>query len=220
VRDARTGHSLGVSARPMPRRQAIMGNGVEWGRGRATLPLVDLAVVHEKRGWFIGLGIALAILGTLAIVLPPLASLATTVVLGFLLIAAGIAEAAHALANRRWAAYGWELAGGIVHLIAGALVVAFPLTGTLALTLVLAVFLLAEGVLRLIRASQHRHVQGNGWLVFDGIVSIALGLLIGVGWPSTAAWALGLLVGVNMLLGGSEMLFIGLAAGRARRANV
>lgn len=185
-----------------------------------SLPLVDMAAVRDKRGWFIALGIAFSILGFAAILLPPVASLATTVVLGWLLIIAGIAEGAHAFANRKWASYGWELVGAIVHVIAGALVVAFPLTGTLALTLVLAAFLLAEGVLRLVRASQHRDLPGRGWLVFDGLVSLALGLLIAVQWPSTAAWALGLLVGVNLLLGGSSMLLIGITAGRARRVGV
>jgi len=173
--------------------------------------VVDLDTVRESRGWFFALGVAFMILGVLAILVPFIASLATAIVIGWLMIVGGLFQGFHAVQNRRWAGSSWAIVGAVLQVIAGVLVVAFPVTGTLVLTLVLAVFFVASGVLKLIRAIQHRAMPRWGWLLFDGIVSLALGLLIAVRWPSTAAWALGVLVGVDLLVGGSSMLMIGLA---------
>jgi uncharacterized membrane protein HdeD (DUF308 family) len=176
--------------------------------------VVDLDTVRRSRTWFVALGIAFVVLGILAIVLPFAASLVTALVVGWLLIVAGIFQGVHAIQHRRWGGSGWALVGAIVDVIAGGLVVAFPIRGKLALTLVLAVFLAAEGVLKIIRAVQHNTVGSWGWLVFDGILTLALGLLILFGWPSTAVWALGLLVGIDLLFGGFSMLLIAASSAR------
>jgi uncharacterized membrane protein HdeD (DUF308 family) len=183
-----------------------------------TFAPVDLDSVRRARGWFVALGIAFLILGALAILLPFAASLATTLVLGWLLVAGGFLQGVHAIQNRRWGHSGWALVGAAVEVIAGVLVIAFPIAGTLALTLILAAFLAAEGVIKIIRADQHRGMQAWGWLVFDGILSLVLGLMIALGWPSTAVWALGLLVGIDLAFSGSSLLMISLASGRALRA--
>lgn len=175
----------------------------------------DADVIHEHRGWFIALGIGFMILGVAAIFLPLAASLVTTLVLGWLMIVGGVFQGIHAVENRRWAGWGWGLASALLYAIAGILLVVYPITGTLTLTLVLAIFFAVSGALKIIRAVQHRSLPRWGWLLFDGIVSLALGVLIAVGWPSTAAWALGLLVGIDLLFGGSSMLVIGLSAGHA-----
>jgi uncharacterized membrane protein HdeD (DUF308 family) len=100
----------------------------------------------------------------------------------------------------------------IVQIIAGGLIMAFPTTGKVTLTLILAAFFLADGLLRIIRAVQHREMPAWGFLLFDGLVTLALGVLILWSWPSTAAWAIGLLVGVDLMIGGASMLLIGLGA--------
>jgi uncharacterized membrane protein HdeD (DUF308 family) len=174
--------------------------------------LVEAHTVRERRGWFIGLGVAFAVLGVLAIFLPFAASLVTTLVIGWLLVIGGVMQGVHALQNRRWAHSGWAIAGSILQVVAGVLVVIFPLTGTVALTLILAAFFAAEGAFKIIRAVQHRAMPAWGWLLFDGLLCLGIGFLILARWPSTAVWAIGLLVGVNFLVGGSSMLALGLAA--------
>lgn len=180
--------------------------------GDSPVQLVDPDTVREGRSWFIGLGIALLVLGTLSILLPPIASLATTVVIGWLLVIGGIVQGYHAIRNPRWAGRGWALAAAVVYLLAGALVIAFPVAGTALLTLILASFLAASGLLKIVRAVQHRRMPAWGWLFFDGLLSLALGVMIWAGWPSTAVWALGLLVGIDLVFSGSSMLVLGVSA--------
>lgn len=181
--------------------------------------VVDLDTLREKRGWFIGLGIVFMALGALAILLPFIASLVTTVVIGWLMLFGGLFEGIHAVQNRRWGGSGWAIASAVLYVVAGLLVIAFPVTGTLTLTLVLAASFVAQGILKIVRAAQHRKMRAWPWLAFDGVLSLLLGLIVALGWPSTAAWALGVLVGIDLLFGGSSMLLIGLGTGRTARAR-
>ena len=179
--------------------------------GAPAIGQVDFHTVQEHRGWFIALGAVFLALGVLAILVPFVASVATAVFLGCLMIASGIFQGAHALQNREWRGSGWAILGAAIQVIAGALVVAFPITGTITLTLVIGSYLFATGLLKIIRAVQHRSMPAWGFLLFDGILTIGLGLLISLGWPSTAAWALGMLVGVDLLMSGWSMLLVGLS---------
>jgi uncharacterized membrane protein HdeD (DUF308 family) len=185
-------------------------------RGDAPLGIapVDFDTVRRNRGWFIGLGIAFLVLGVLAILMPFAASLATTVFLGWLMLLGGVLQAIHAVQNRRWGHSTWAVVSAIIQIVAGVLVVAFPIAGTLTLTLVFAAYFIAEGILKIVRAVQHRGMSAWGWLLFDGVLAVVLGVIILSGWPGTAIWALGLLLGINLLFGGSSMLLLGLGAGR------
>jgi uncharacterized membrane protein HdeD (DUF308 family) len=177
------------------------------------IEVVDVDTVRESRSWFLGLGLAFAVFGVLAIILPFIASLVTAVVIGWLMLLGGLFQGYHAIKNRRWAGSGWALASAAIQVIAGVLVILFPIGGTVALTLILAAYFAAEGVFKIIRAIQHRRMPAWGWLLFDGILSLALGVLIVAFWPGAAVWVLGLLVGINLLIGGTSMLLIGLGAG-------
>lgn len=174
--------------------------------------LVDVDIVRERRAWFFALGLAFMALGALAILLPWFASLVTTIVLGWLMVIGGLFLGYHAIQNRRWVSSSWALVDAAFHVVAGALLVIFPVIGTLTVTLILAAFFIADGVIKIIRALQHRSMPAWGWILFDGLVTLALGILIGLQWPSTALWALGLLVGIDLALGGASMLMIALAA--------
>lgn len=186
---------------------------------RIGLGLVDFSDVKQHRAGFIGLGVTLVILGALAILLPFVASVITTLTLGWLVLLGGLAEGIHALSNRRWGGSGWAVASAALYVVAGFLVLAFPWVGKLTLTLVLSAFLVLDGVLKIVRALQHRALPAWGWLLSDGIVALALGLMIWLHWPSTAVWALGLLVGVDLVLNGSSLLLIGWGAGQASPAR-
>jgi uncharacterized membrane protein HdeD (DUF308 family) len=185
------------------------------GQRAASFVQVDPDTVRRHHGWFIGLGLAFVLLGILDISIPLVASLVTTIVIGWLMIIGGVIQGIHAAQNRSWAHAGWAVVGAIVQVVAGLLVVLFPLAGTLALTLILAVFFLAEGIIKILRAVQHRGMLAWGWLLFDGLLALALGVLILAHWPSTAVWAVGLLVGVNFLVGGASMLLLGVTSRRA-----
>jgi uncharacterized membrane protein HdeD (DUF308 family) len=179
--------------------------------------LVDIDGVRENRIWFYGLGIVFVLLGVLAMSLPFAASMVTAVVLGSLMVIGGLFQFIHAIQNRRWGGSFWAIVGALLHVIAGTLIILYPVTGTLALTLILGVFFVANGILKMIRAVQHRKTRAWGWLLFDGLVTLALGALIAARWPATAAWALGLLVGIDLLISGWSMILIGFTAGAMAR---
>jgi uncharacterized membrane protein HdeD (DUF308 family) len=169
-----------------------------------------MLAVREHPGWFIGLGIAMLVLGALAIATPLVASLVTTLFMGWLLIIGGVVHGVHAFQNRRWAGFPWALLSAILYVIAGGLILANPVAGTLTLTLILAAFFLANGFVKVVRALEHRAMPNWGFLLFDGLITLVLGVLIWARWPSTAVWAIGLLVGVEMIFGGLSMLMLGM----------
>lgn len=189
---------------------------------RMGIALFDLEPVRQNRGWFFGLGAAFMALGVLLILMPLFASLVSAMALGWMLALGGLFQAYHSIRARGWKGSAWSLVSAALMFVAGVLVVLFPVTGTISLTLILSVYFMANGGVKIVRALQHRAMANAGWLLFDGILSLTLGVLIVAGWPSTAAWAIGLLVGVDFLLGGTSLFLIGLAAGPlgARRASL
>ncbi|WP_437777905.1 HdeD family acid-resistance protein [Sorangium sp. So ce1097] len=175
---------------------------------------VDVDTVREKRGWFLAIGVALMGLGVLACILPFVDALVTAVALGWLIVLAGVIEGCHAIQSRGWAGVGSELVSALVQVAFGLLLVVFPTTGKVALMVIAAAYFAAEGALKLIRAYQHRGLRGSGWLVFDGVLTLAIGILIVTGGVTAAVKVLGVLVGVNLLTGGVSMILIALGAAR------
>jgi uncharacterized membrane protein HdeD (DUF308 family) len=139
---------------------------------------------------------ALALLGGLvAIAVPIVASVTIAVFIGWVLLFGGITAAVHAVSHRA------PLRGleALITLAAGLYLLVFPLSGTVTLTFVLAVWLFASGLLSIAAAMQRAAAEGRAMALLGGGVSILLGVLIAVELPSSAAWAIGLLVGVNLL---------------------
>lgn len=159
-------------------------------------------------------GLALVILGLLAILLPAVASLAATVFFGWLLLLSGTVGLIATIRARRAPGFGWSLVSAIVGIVTGALLLALPLVGTFSLTAVLIAFLLVEGSVSILYAFDHRKgLSGRwGWMLASGIVDVVLGLILLAGFPGTAVWALGLLVGINMLFGGWALIWMALYA--------
>lgn len=174
-----------------------------------------LEVVKEYWKWFLALGILLIVLGVLAIALPAFAALAVEIFLGWLLLIGGVAQCIHAFSARRWGGFLLQLLNGALYIVAGALLLAFPLQGVLTLTLVLAALFVVEGAARIVMAFRMRPMAQWGWVLLSGILAVILGVLIWIQWPSAAAWAIGLLAGINFLFGGTTMLMLALAARRA-----
>jgi uncharacterized membrane protein HdeD (DUF308 family) len=176
-------------------------------------------LISEKWGWFLALGIVLIVAGIAAIAFPLISSIAAKVLLGWLFLIGGIFTVIHAFSSQGWQGFLWELLIGILYLVAGAYLSFFPLTGLLTLTILLAILFLAEGVFEVIMAFRIRPHEGWGWMLLSGIAAIAVALLIALDLPGSAIWALGLLVGINLLFSGWSYVFLALAGRRAQQAS-
>jgi uncharacterized membrane protein HdeD (DUF308 family) len=172
------------------------------------------AAVREHWKAFLIEGIVLAILGLAAIIVPQLASLAVTIYLGWMFLVMGILGLVMTFWARGMPGVWWSLISAVLAIAAGVILLARPMQGVLTLTIVLGVFFLAEGVATIMYALEHRReLSGrSSWLVVSGVVDIIISGLIITGLPSSAEWAIGLLVGINLLFGGTSLIGMALAA--------
>lgn len=163
---------------------------------------------------FLSEGIVLIVLGLLAILVPAVASIAATLLFGWLLLISGLIGLLTTYRARHAPGAGWSLASAIVGIAAGVLLVGRPLLGLWSLTAVLIGFLFLEGIVSIFYALEHRRAPSGrwGWMGVSGLIDIALAAILFAGLPGTAAWALGLLLGVNLLFGGWAMIVMALAA--------
>ncbi|MGP0093870.1 MAG: HdeD family acid-resistance protein [Xanthobacteraceae bacterium] len=159
-------------------------------------------------------GIILVVLGVLAVIVPPLASLAVTVLFGWLFLISGIIGLITTFAMRQAPGFWWSLVSAIIAIVAGGLLLAQPIQGMLTLTFVLIAFFIIEGVATIMFALEHkRSLSGRwGWMLVSGIVDLFLAAIILIGLPGAAAWALGLIVGINLVFGGTSLIAMALAA--------
>jgi uncharacterized membrane protein HdeD (DUF308 family) len=168
------------------------------------------------RHWvmFLVEGIALLVLGAVAIVVPGIATLAISIFLGWLLLLSGIVGLISSFWMREAPGFWWSLISAVLGIVVGIVLIAWPVGGLLSLTLVLIVFFFVEGVATIMFAAEHRRqLSGRwGWMLTSGIVDLILGVIILSGFPSTAAWAIGLLVGINLVFGGAALISMALAA--------
>jgi uncharacterized membrane protein HdeD (DUF308 family) len=168
-------------------------------------------VLQKGWGWLLGLGILLSVLGLLLIAAPALGTLAVDLLVGWFLIIGGIAQLIHAFMEKAWRGFLLEVASGMLYLVVGLLLLFYPMAGAQALTIFLAAFLLIEGIVRIAMALRLRPAQGWGWLLFGGIVTVILALLIWMQWPASALWVIGLLVGINLLFTGWSLTMMAIA---------
>jgi uncharacterized membrane protein HdeD (DUF308 family) len=172
------------------------------------------SAIREHWVLFLVEGIILVLLGVMAIVVPPIATIAFTIVIGWVFLFSGAAGLFTTFFIGRGPGFWWSLVSGLVGVAAGVILLARPITGALSLTLVMIAFFVIEGVASIMYAIEHRNqLTGRwGWMLASGIVDLILAGIIFAGLPETAVWALGLLVGINMLFGGSALIAIALAA--------
>jgi uncharacterized membrane protein HdeD (DUF308 family) len=169
-----------------------------------------------RRHWVLFLieGIVLVVFGAIAVVLPGIAALAVTILLGWLFLFSGILGLVTTIWMRQLPGFWWSLLSALLAIITGIALLAWPFGGVLSLTLVLAVFFVIEGVASIMYALDHRREFSGrwGWMLASGVIDLVLALLILVGFPGTASWAIGLLVGINMLMGGVALMAMALHA--------
>lgn len=170
--------------------------------------------LKKNSGWLIALGIVLLLLGILALSSPLVAGIAVELLVGSFLLIGGMVQAAFALSVKSWGARLLSLSSGILSILCGGLIIAHPLLGLNFLTLLLAAFFVVEGFSKMVSSFQLRPAKGWGWALFSGLVGVLLGVMIWTQWPLSGAWAIGTLVGINILFSGSSMMAMGLAARR------
>jgi uncharacterized membrane protein HdeD (DUF308 family) len=172
------------------------------------------SAIHAHWGLFLFEGIVLVLLGFAAIVVPVVATLAFTLVIGWLFLISGGVGLVTTFWMRNAPGFWWALLSAVIALAAGVILILWPISGVLSLTLVLIAFFAVEGIATLMYAFEHKaQLSGRwGWMLASGVVDLILAGIIFAGLPGTAAWALGLLVGINMLFGGTAMIGMALAA--------
>jgi uncharacterized membrane protein HdeD (DUF308 family) len=172
------------------------------------------AIMKRASGWYIAAAIAFIVLGIFSIAEPGLAGLAMTLFVGWLLIFGG---ATHLLSMFGGGGVGrviWQLIVGIFYIFGGFYFLTHPLLGLGSLTLLLAAILAGEALFELVAYFGNRREQGSGWMLLNGVVTLLLSGLIWRHWPSSSVWAIGTLVGVNLLMTGLSRLMLGLGARR------
>jgi uncharacterized membrane protein HdeD (DUF308 family) len=176
--------------------------------------------IHDHWGLFLTEGIILSLLGLAAIVLPPVAGLVATVLLGWLFLIAGIVGLVATLRARQAPGFGWSLLSALVAVIAGGALLWNPLQGLVTLTFVLTAFFVVDGILIIALAIAHRRELSGKWewMMLNGVVDLVLAAIIISGLPGTISWALGLLVGIDMMFGGASLIAMALEARKATTA--
>jgi uncharacterized membrane protein HdeD (DUF308 family) len=170
--------------------------------------------IREHWALFLIEGIVLLILGMLAIVIPPLATIAVTLLVGWLFLISGVVGLVMTFMARHAPGFWWSLVSGVLGVAAGLVLLLWPLSGAVTLTLLLAAFFTIEGIASIMYALEHKkELSGRwGWMLASGIIDLILAAIIVSGLPGTAAWAIGLLVGINMVFGGVAMIAMALHA--------
>jgi uncharacterized membrane protein HdeD (DUF308 family) len=176
-----------------------------------------LSALRGNWFWFVLVGIALVVLGTVALGAAVIASLAVAVVLGMLILVGGVAETLGAFWCRGWSGFFLHLLSGVLSLVIGVLFLRAPVNALLALTLLMACFFMVGGVFKIVAALSYRFAAW-GWPLASGIIDLALGVLIWQDWPESGLWVIGLFVGINMVFRGFNWIALGLALRSLPRA--
>jgi uncharacterized membrane protein HdeD (DUF308 family) len=180
----------------------------------ARIEAVVAKTLHAHWRLFLIEGLLLLILGLLAIIVPRVATVAIEILLGWLLLISGVIGLITTLRMRSAPGVGWAMVSAFLGIAVGLILLWWPLSGAVTMALILTVFFLIEGIASILYALDHkRELSGRwGWMLFSGLIDLLLAGLIFFGLPGTAAWAIGLLVGINMIFGGSALIGMALRA--------
>lgn len=169
---------------------------------------------RDKWGWFVALGVLLLIFGGIAFGNLFIATVASVYMIGWLMLFAGVVEIIHAFGVKTWGRFFYWLLSGLLYAVAGFFAFYNPLLASTVLTFLLAVALVASGLLRLWVGYQHWSEKGSGWIVTAGAVTALAGLVIAMHWPVNSLWVLGLFLAVDLVFQGWSFIAFGLALKR------
>jgi len=189
-----------------------MNETVGGGNLAAKVVDLDIAAVSERRGWFMGLGILLILLGTVAIGAPLATGVAVNLLIGWLLVISGVAHGIHAFkgSGRRGGLI--QILCGLLYLAVGVMMIRNPITGLLVLTLTVLVYFIVSGIFKIVLAIRVENLPQRGWVTVSGILSMALAIYIGGQFPTSAMWVIGMLFGIEMIFSGWAFVMIAVAA--------
>jgi uncharacterized membrane protein HdeD (DUF308 family) len=170
--------------------------------------------LHDHWVLYLVEGVVLLVLGAIAIILPPLATLAATILFGWLFLISGVVGLFTSFMMRAAPGFWWSVVSAALGVLVGGWLLAQPISGAVSLTILLIAFFIIEGVASIMYALDHkRELSGRwGWMLVSGIVDLVLAAVIISGLPGTAVWAIGLLVGINMVFGGTALIAMALHA--------
>jgi uncharacterized membrane protein HdeD (DUF308 family) len=177
----------------------------------------EAAITKELRAhwkFFLIEGIVLLIMGGIAVGVPPLATVAVEVFIGWLILLSGVLGLIMTFQTRGSPGFAWSLLSALIGIAVGIVLLLWPLSGVLSLTVMLTIFLALEGIASIMYSLAHRSERTSRWelMLVSGIVDLILAGLILAGLPGTAAWAIGLIVGINLLFGGVALIALALQA--------
>jgi uncharacterized membrane protein HdeD (DUF308 family) len=172
-----------------------------------------LATLHAHWKLFLVQGILMLILGMLAVALPNFSTLEIELVVGWLFLVGGFLRAAAIVRKRHMPGFWWSLSSSVIALAFGAILIARPLQGVITLTVVLIVVFIVEGIAAIFVAIEfRRYLRHWSWMLLSGVINLGLAYLILRGWPTTAAWVIGLYVGINLIFLGVPLIMNAIAA--------
>jgi uncharacterized membrane protein HdeD (DUF308 family) len=176
------------------------------------IPTLGIEEVRAHRTWYLCVGIALIILGTIAIGSAEIMTMVSVMFLGWILIFAGVFEIVHGFARRAWGGFFINLMGGLLYAVTGLLMVSHPGVAAITLTFMIAMLLIVAGTFRLIVAFS-TPIHHRGWLILNGLISLFLGFCIMDSWPVSGLWIIGLFIGIDMIFDGWTEVMLALASG-------
>jgi uncharacterized membrane protein HdeD (DUF308 family) len=168
----------------------------------------DMDQLRKNTGWFLALGIIMIILGALAIIVPFIATFALETLFGILFVVGGVLQIVHSFRWSKSRRFALDLLIGILYGAFGILLLAYPLGGVVTLTLILAAFFVIEGIFKIVQSFRMRPGSSWGWMLVSGIISLFLGFFIWGSMPFSAFWALGVVVGVDLIFTGWATIMI------------
>ncbi|NGX57423.1 MAG: hypothetical protein K940chlam3_00314 [Chlamydiae bacterium] len=171
-----------------------------------------METIRENKPFFIFESILFIIMGIIAIAIPQIFTVGLTLLVGFLFIIGAVIQAARCFQISGAADIGSSAVSAVIYAVIGILILLHPTVGILSLTMLLAIIFFAQGLIQLYWGFTSQRLRRWGWWIFSGLISIALALIIWCEWPYSAAWFIGLLVGVNLIFYGFSLLFITLEA--------
>jgi len=175
-------------------------------------------VLKEATGMSIGWAIVMLALGVLAILMPFTTGIGVSIFVGWIVVFSGFAYLAYAFAAQGAGAFLWRLLLGIVYIVGGGYLAFHPGIALESLTLVVAAIFFVEGVIETLVFFEFRSLPASGWILFDGLVTLVLAYLIWRPWPSSSSWAIGTLLGINLIVSGATRLMYSVTALRTLKA--
>lgn len=174
--------------------------------------------ISTRWGWFVVLGIVLIILGVIAWLDVVAVTLASTIIIGAMLLVGGAFQIIHAFMSKGWRGFVFGLLSGVLYVIAGLMIMNEPVGGAILLTILIAAALFVGGIVRIVLALRHRDMRAWGLLLLSGIIGVVVGIVLYASMPWSGLWVLGTLIAVELIVQGFSWLYFGFALRNVQHA--